>query len=59
VGWQIADQLGYATGRPVERNLEAIVSFLPAHAAAKLLQKYEGLAEEVAFKINAVECSLL
>src|SRR5439155_1165208 len=60
VGWQIADQLGFsATGRPVEQDLQAIVSFLPGDAGAKLLQKYDGLAEEVAFKINAVECSLL
>ena len=60
VGWQIADQLGFsATGCPVKQELQAIVSFLPGDAGAKLLQKYDGLAEEVAFKINAVECSLL
>jgi len=59
-GWQIADLLGFsALNRPIAGKIEAIASVLPANARQKLLEEFNGLAEDVAFKINAIECSLI
>ena len=53
---------GFITGiyfSPLEKDLATIASFLPPDAAPQLVDQFTGLAEEVAFKINAIECSLL
>jgi len=59
-GWQIADLLGFsALNRPIAGKIEAIASVLPPTARQKLLEEFDSLAEEIAFKINAIECSLV
>jgi len=59
-GWRIADLLGFSTWRrPVAGEIEEILSVLPGKAPQQALAEYDGLAEDVAFKINAIECSLL
>lgn len=60
VGWQIADLLGFSILRqPVGGQIEEIVSVLPGKAPQEILAQYDGLVEDVAFKINAIECSLV
>lgn len=59
-GWRIADLLGFSVlNRPVSFDIEQIVSALPGRAPRQVLDRYDGLAVDVAFKINAIECSLL
>jgi putative nucleotidyltransferase with HDIG domain len=59
-GWRMADLLGFSIWRhPVAGEIEDILSVLPGKAPQQVLAEYDGLAEEVAFKINAIECSLL
>jgi len=59
-GWQVADLLGFnAVSRPITGNIEAICSVLPAGAQQQLLSELDNLAEDVAYKINAIECSLV
>jgi putative nucleotidyltransferase with HDIG domain len=59
-GWRMADLLGFSIfRRPVTGEVEEILSVLPGKAPQQVLAEYNGLAEDVAFKINAIECSLL
>jgi putative nucleotidyltransferase with HDIG domain len=59
-GWQIADMQGFSVlQRPGARDIAAIASFLPGAAGPKLIEEFDGLAEEVEYKINAIECSLI
>jgi putative nucleotidyltransferase with HDIG domain len=59
-GWQMADLLGFsALNRPVAYKIEEIVSVIPGKAPQQVLAEFGGQAENVALKINAIECSLL
>ena len=59
-GWRIADLLGFAMmNEPVRGNISEIAAVLPAQARQQLVEEFDRLAEEVPFKINAIECSLL
>jgi putative nucleotidyltransferase with HDIG domain len=59
-GWQIADLLGFsAFNRPARGEIASIASALPGNAGHKVVEQFDTLAEEVAFKINAMECSLV
>jgi putative nucleotidyltransferase with HDIG domain len=59
-GWQIADLLGFSLlNRPVAGEIDQIVCVLPGKAPRQVLSQDDILAEDVAFKINAIECSLL
>jgi len=60
-GWQIADALGFAAVKNESAcgDIAAITSVLPAGARRQLRDEFDGLAEEVAIKINAIECSLV
>jgi putative nucleotidyltransferase with HDIG domain len=58
-GWQIADLLGFSElKRPGAAEMTTIASMLPGTVGRQLIDEC-GLADEVAFKINAVECSLV
>jgi putative nucleotidyltransferase with HDIG domain len=58
-GWQIADLVGFSLQHePVAGDIAAIASELPAKAAKQVVAEIEWLAEDVAIKINAIECSL-
>jgi len=60
VGWQIADLLGFsAVNRPARGDIGAIVASLRGNVGRRVVEQFDGLADEVAFKINAVECSLV
>jgi HD-like signal output (HDOD) protein len=60
VGWRMADMLGFSISRvPAAGEIEEVLSVLPGKAPQQVLADYDGLAEDVAFKINALECSLL
>ena len=59
-GWRMADLLGFSTGKTiVSGDIAEITECLPVRAREQLIQNFQGLAEEVAFKINAIECSLV
>jgi HD-like signal output (HDOD) protein len=59
-GWRIADLLGFSAGsQPVTGDIAEIVDVLPDAARQEIIGGFDGLAEEVAFKINAIECSLV
>ncbi len=60
-GWQIADALGFSTVKNESAcgDIAEIAAVLPAGARRQLGEEFDGLAEEVAFKINAIECSLV
>lgn len=59
-GWQIADLLGFSVlNRPVATQIEEILSVFSGKAPQQILAEYDGLAEDVAFKINSIECSLI
>jgi putative nucleotidyltransferase with HDIG domain len=60
VGWQMADLLGFSVlSQPVAGQIDEIVSVLPAKAQQQVLAEFDRLAEDVAFKINAIDCSLI
>jgi putative nucleotidyltransferase with HDIG domain len=60
VGWRIADLLGFsALSRPIPGQIAEITSVLPVKAQQQVLAEFDRLAEEVAFKINAIDCSLV
>jgi HD-like signal output (HDOD) protein len=60
VGWRMADLLGFSVlNRPIEGQIEEITSVLPAKAQQQILAEFDRLAEDVAFKINAIDCSLI
>jgi putative nucleotidyltransferase with HDIG domain len=60
VAWQIADLLGFsALNRPVAAEAGEIAEVLPAKARQQVLAEFGALAENVALKVNAIECSLL
>jgi uncharacterized domain HDIG len=59
-GWRIADFLGFSAGsQPVPGDIAEIVEILPDPARQHIIGEFDGLAEELAFKINAIECSLV
>jgi putative nucleotidyltransferase with HDIG domain len=59
-GWQIADLCGFsAETRPLLADPMTLATVIPGKAGAKLMNELDVIAEETAFKINAVECSLL
>jgi putative nucleotidyltransferase with HDIG domain len=59
-GWRIADFLGFsAGGQIVPGDISELVEVLPEAARQHIIGGFDGLAEEVAFKINAIECSLV
>jgi putative nucleotidyltransferase with HDIG domain len=59
-GWRMADLLGFSVlNRPACSRIEEIVSVLPGAAQPQVLAEFDGLAEDVAFKINAIDCSLV
>ena len=41
------------------RNISEISAVLPDAARPQVIAEFDGFAEEVAFKINAIECSLV
>jgi HD-like signal output (HDOD) protein len=60
VGWRMADLLGFSVlRRPIEGQIGEITSVLPAKAQQQVLAEFDSLAEDVAFKINAIDCSLI
>jgi putative nucleotidyltransferase with HDIG domain len=60
VGWRMADLLGFSVlSRPVAGQIDEITSVLPAKAQQQVLAEFDRLAEDVAFKINAIDCSLI
>ena len=59
-GWQIADLLGFSMlNRPAACEVREITEVLPAKAREQVLAEFDTLAEDVALKVNAIECSLL
>lgn len=58
-GWQIADLVGFSElKRPAGAEIAAIDSILPGNIGRQLIDE-SGLADEVALKINSIECSLV
>ena len=59
-GWQIADLVGFSVlNRPVEGSIEAIAAVLPGRVVEQVVEQFDRLSDDVAFKINAIECSLI
>jgi putative nucleotidyltransferase with HDIG domain len=59
-GWRIADLLGFSVlNEPISGEIDEITSVLPAKAQQQVLAEFDRLAEDVAFKINAIDCSLV
>jgi putative nucleotidyltransferase with HDIG domain len=59
-GWRMADMLGFSISRiPAAGEIDEVLSVLPGKGPQQVLGEYDGLAEDVAFKINAIECALL
>jgi putative nucleotidyltransferase with HDIG domain len=59
-GWNIADFLGFSAGsQPIPGDIAEFMEVLPDAARQHVIGEFDGLAEEVAFKINAIECSLV
>ena len=59
-GWRMADLLGFSVlNRPAYGDIAEITSVLPGNAQQQVLAEFDGLAEDVAFKINAIDCSLV
>jgi putative nucleotidyltransferase with HDIG domain len=59
-GWRMADLLGFSVlNQPGEGEIQEITSVLPAKAQQQVLADFDRLAEDVAFKINAIDCSLM
>ena len=59
-GWRIADLLGFSVlNRPISGEIDEITSVLPPKAQQQVLAEFDRLAEDVAFKINAIDCSLV
>jgi HD-like signal output (HDOD) protein len=57
VGWRIADLLGFSVlSQPTVGQIDEITSVLPAKTQQQVLAEFDRLAEEVAFKINAIDC---
>jgi len=60
VGWRMADLLGFSVlSKPIVGQIEEITSVLPPKAREQVLAEFDRLAEDVAFKINAIDCSLV
>jgi putative nucleotidyltransferase with HDIG domain len=60
VGWRMADLLGFSVlARPIAGQIDEITSVLPPKAQEQVLAEFDRLAEDVAFKINAIDCSLM
>lgn len=60
VGWRIADLLGFSVlNRSVSGQIEEIASVLPGKAKLQVIADFDRTAEDVAFKINAIDCSLV
>jgi putative nucleotidyltransferase with HDIG domain len=60
VAWRMADLLGFSVlSNPIVGSLDEITSVLPLQAQQQILAEFDRLAEEVAFKINAIDCSLI
>jgi len=54
-GWRIADILGFSTvSEPRLEDIAEITAVLPATARPQLIGEFDRLAEDVAFKINAI-----
>ena len=59
-GWQMADLLGFSVlTRPLAGQIDEITSVLPPKAQEQVLAEFDRLAEDVAFRINAIDCSLI
>ena len=59
-GWRIADLSGFSVGsQPASGDISEISAALPDAARPQVIAEFDGFAEEVAFKINAIECSLV
>ena len=59
-GCRIANLLGFSVrSENVAGDIAEIVDTLPDKARQQVIGEFDGLAEEVAFKINAIECALL
>lgn len=59
-GWRMADLLGFSVlDLPACGRIEEITSILPGNAQQQVLLEFDGMAEDVAFKINAIDCSLV
>src|SRR6266478_6386133 len=60
VGWNVADLLGFSVwSQPIAGQIDEITSVLPSKAQQQVLAEFDRLAEDVAFKINAIDCSLV
>src|SRR4029077_7940595 len=60
VGWRMADMLGFSVlVKPIAGEIDEITSVLPSKAQQQVLAECDCLAEDVAFKINAIDCSLM
>jgi putative nucleotidyltransferase with HDIG domain len=60
VGWRMADLLGFSVlSEPIAGQIDEITSVLPPKAQQQVLAEFDRLAEDVAFKINAIDCSLM
>jgi hypothetical protein len=60
VGWNMADLLGFSVfSQPIASQIDEITSVLPPKAQQQVLGEFDRLAEDVAFKINAIDCSLV
>jgi putative nucleotidyltransferase with HDIG domain len=59
-GCRIADLSGFSVGNQrVSGDIAEIADVLPDKARQQVIGEFDGLAEEVAFKINAIECALV
>jgi putative nucleotidyltransferase with HDIG domain len=60
VGWRMADLLGFSVlSQPNAGQIDEITSVLPPKAQQQVLAEFDRLAEDVAFRINAIDCSLV
>lgn len=59
-GSQIADLLGYSSIKhPPPVEVSAVASFLPASYRRQFEEHFDVFSEEVAFRINGIDCALL
>jgi HD-like signal output (HDOD) protein len=55
---RMADVLGFQPGSSVA-NLAAVADVLPARLWRRVLADFDGIADDTAFRMNALQCSLL
>ncbi len=59
-GWRMADLLGFSVrSQPTPGDIAEIAEVLPDKVRQRIIGEFDGLPNDVAFRINAIECSLM